>query len=229
MCSYVQVSAYPIARRESSDAAGSLRARPVRLEPRGRAAPALAPGPRERTCLPGAMPTAYRGPVGQPVAGRRSPDGAAAGAARFHQGDGEFLRRQARPPVVAQIVGHRPRVGSAGASAGGEGSESSEEDQARVYESAVLGVGQVNADSRKSQARFVCIACGFAGNADVNAARNIAAGHVVTARGGCRDTEPVNRESQLLVSLTGYKKLESPALGGGGCQAIRSCRRRPMG
>jgi putative transposase len=89
--------------------------------------------------------------------------------------------------------------------------------------------GQVNADSRKSQARFVCIACGFAGNADVNAARNIAAGHVVTARGGCRDTEPVNRESQLLVSLTGYKKLESPALGGGGCQAIRSCRRRPMG
>jgi helix-turn-helix protein len=38
---------------------------------------------------------------------------------------------------------------------------------------------------------------------DVNAARNIAAGHVVTARGGFRDTGPVNREPQLLASFTG--------------------------
>jgi putative transposase len=60
--------------------------------------------------------------------------------------------------------------------------------------------GQVDADSRESQARFVCTACGYACNADVNAARNIAAGHVVTARGGCRDTGPVNREPQLLAS-----------------------------
>src|ERR1700722_19384880 len=36
--------------------------------------------------------------------------------------------------------------------------------------------GQVDADSRESQARFVCTACGYADNADVNAARNIAAG-----------------------------------------------------
>ena len=43
-------------------------------------------------------------------------------------------------------------------------------------------------------------ACGFACNADVNAARNIAAGHAVTARGGLRDTGPVNREPQLLAS-----------------------------
>ena len=40
-------------------------------------------------------------------------------------------------------------------------------------------------------------------NADVNAARNIAAGHAVTARGGDGVTRPVNREPQLLASLTG--------------------------
>jgi putative transposase len=60
--------------------------------------------------------------------------------------------------------------------------------------------GHVDANSRESQARFVCTACGFACNADVNAARNIAAGHAVTARGGFRDAGPVNREPQLLVS-----------------------------
>jgi putative transposase len=60
--------------------------------------------------------------------------------------------------------------------------------------------GRVDADSRESQARFACTACGFACNADVNAARNIAAGRAVTARGGCRDAGPVNREPQLLAS-----------------------------
>jgi putative transposase len=60
--------------------------------------------------------------------------------------------------------------------------------------------GQVDANSRESQARFVCTACGYACNADVNAAQNIAAGHAVTARGGCRDAGPVNREPQLLAS-----------------------------
>jgi putative transposase len=63
--------------------------------------------------------------------------------------------------------------------------------------------GQVDGKSRESQAVFRCTACGFACNADVNAARNIAAGHAVTARGGCRDARPVNREPQLLASLTG--------------------------
>jgi transposase len=43
--------------------------------------------------------------------------------------------------------------------------------------------GTVDANSRQSQARFVCTSCGYTGNADVNAARNIAAGHAVTARG----------------------------------------------
>ena len=56
--------------------------------------------------------------------------------------------------------------------------------------------GHVDGDSRESQARFACTACGFACNADVNAARNIAAGHAVTARGGLRDTRPVIREPQ---------------------------------
>ena len=63
--------------------------------------------------------------------------------------------------------------------------------------------GQVDPESRESQPRFVCTACGFAGNADVNAAVNIAAGHAVTARGGFRDAGPVNREPHLLASLTG--------------------------
>src|SRR3984893_12502976 len=44
--------------------------------------------------------------------------------------------------------------------------------------------GQVDRGSRESQAVFRCTACGFADNADVNAAINIAAGHAVTARGG---------------------------------------------
>jgi putative transposase len=60
--------------------------------------------------------------------------------------------------------------------------------------------GQVDGKSRESQAAFRCTACGVACNADVNAARNIAAGHAVTARGGCREAGPVNREPQLLTS-----------------------------
>jgi transposase len=57
--------------------------------------------------------------------------------------------------------------------------------------------GHVAAKSRESQALFRCVACGFACNADVNAARNIAAGHAVKARGGDRAAGPVNREPQL--------------------------------
>jgi putative transposase len=59
--------------------------------------------------------------------------------------------------------------------------------------------GHVAAESRKSQALFACVACTFACNADVNAARNIAAGHAVTARGGDGAARPVNREPQLLL------------------------------
>jgi putative transposase len=59
--------------------------------------------------------------------------------------------------------------------------------------------GHIAAGSRKSQALFCCVACGYACNADVNAARNIAAGHAVAARGGDGITRPVNREPQLLL------------------------------
>jgi putative transposase len=60
--------------------------------------------------------------------------------------------------------------------------------------------GHVDGRSRESQARFRCAACGYAGNADVNAARNIAAGHAVKARGGDGASRPVNREPQLPAS-----------------------------
>jgi transposase len=59
--------------------------------------------------------------------------------------------------------------------------------------------GQADRDSRESQAMFRCTACGFACNADVNAAINIAAGHAVTARGGDGAARPVNREPHLLL------------------------------
>jgi len=57
--------------------------------------------------------------------------------------------------------------------------------------------GHVDRESRESQADFRCTACGYADNADVNAAKNIAAGHAVTARGGLGVTRPMNREPQL--------------------------------
>jgi len=60
--------------------------------------------------------------------------------------------------------------------------------------------GHIAAGSRESQALFCCVACGYACNADVNAARNIAAGHAVTAREGDGVTRPVNREPHLLAS-----------------------------
>jgi transposase len=60
------------------------------------------------------------------------------------------------------------------------------------------GCGHRDPESRESQSRFRCRACGLTVNADVNAARNIAAGHAVTARGGDGAARPVNREPQLL-------------------------------
>ena len=50
--------------------------------------------------------------------------------------------------------------------------------------------------ARESQAVFRCRACGYCANADVNAAKNIAAGHAVTARGGSGLPGPENREPQ---------------------------------
>jgi transposase len=56
--------------------------------------------------------------------------------------------------------------------------------------------GHTARENRESQALFLCTACGYACNADVNAAINIAAGHAVNARGGDRATGPANREPQ---------------------------------
>jgi putative transposase len=58
--------------------------------------------------------------------------------------------------------------------------------------------GHVAPGNLKSQAVFECQAC-TAGrcNADVNAARNIAAGRAVTARGDLADGRSANREPQL--------------------------------
>jgi putative transposase len=60
--------------------------------------------------------------------------------------------------------------------------------------------GTIDAKARQSQAVFGCRSCGYTGNADVNAAKNIAAGHAVTARGGRPLGRSVNREPQLLAS-----------------------------
>jgi putative transposase len=60
--------------------------------------------------------------------------------------------------------------------------------------------GHRDPDNRKSQAVFRCRVCGHADHADVNAAKNIAAGRAVTARGGRPLGGPVNREPQLVLS-----------------------------
>jgi putative transposase len=58
--------------------------------------------------------------------------------------------------------------------------------------------GHVAAESRQSQTAYRCVACAWTGNADYNAARNIAAGQVVAARGGQGTPRPVNREPPTL-------------------------------
>ena len=62
--------------------------------------------------------------------------------------------------------------------------------------------GHVATENRESQAAFRCVACGFACNADLNAARNIAVGQTVTARGALgKSSRAVNREPQCLASV----------------------------
>jgi putative transposase len=60
--------------------------------------------------------------------------------------------------------------------------------------------GHVASGNRKSQAVFECEACDAGRcNADVNAARNIAAGRAVTARGDLASGPSANREPQLAI------------------------------
>ena len=64
--------------------------------------------------------------------------------------------------------------------------------------------GHCASESRESQASFRCVACGLRLHADVNAARNIAAGRAVTARGALQPLGgAVNREPQRDTSLVG--------------------------
>jgi putative transposase len=58
--------------------------------------------------------------------------------------------------------------------------------------------GHVAPQNRKNQAVFECEVCNTGPcNADVNAARNIAAGRAVTARGDLGASRSANREPQL--------------------------------
>ena len=69
---------------------------------------------------------------------------------------------------------------------------------------------RIAAHSRKSQATFVCVACGHRANADVNAARNITAGHGVTARADLRVlARSVKREPQQPRPPTAAQQPES--------------------
>ncbi len=55
--------------------------------------------------------------------------------------------------------------------------------------------GHIAPESRESQADFCCVNCGYAANADVNAAKNIlAAGLAVTGRGDFGDARSTKRQ-----------------------------------
>ncbi|WP_329235729.1 transposase [Actinoallomurus sp. NBC_01490] len=73
---------------------------------------------------------------------------------------------------------------------------------ASVYTSQTCNAcGHCAADNRESQAVFRCRACGHTDNADVNAAKNIAAGRAVTARGALQPLGgAANREPQPALS-----------------------------
>jgi len=75
--------------------------------------------------------------------------------------------------------------------------------------------GNVDANSRKSQAQFACTSCRCSCNADVNAAKNIAAGHAV--RGDQALARSVNREPQLALLACSWNPRPP---GRGGCQSF---------
>ena len=79
--------------------------------------------------------------------------------------------------------------------------------------------GHVDKNSRESQALFCCTSCGVSLNADVNAARNIAAGrsirpaagHAVAARGDLGVTRSMKREPRASLAPTGQQGNKSLA------------------
>src|SRR6516225_1517557 len=108
VCSHVPVPAAPVA-RPGGGAAGPLRPRPVRVEPGRRAARALAAGASGRAGLPGAVPAAHRRAAGPFVAGRRLPDGAAAGAAGLRPGGDRVLQPGEPGPAAGLAQGRAGR------------------------------------------------------------------------------------------------------------------------
>ena len=89
------------------------------------------------------------------------------------------------------------RLRSARNPVGAEGAGRVEEVKADCTSQTCHPSQHIAAQSHKSQAGFVYVACGRAANADVNAARNIAAGHGAQAHGDRAVlARPVKREPQ---------------------------------
>ena len=68
--------------------------------------------------------------------------------------------------------------------------------------------GHTEKDNRKTQSEFICLSCGYSGNADQNAALNILAlGNGAAARGGGAVSRPVKRETDTAgcISVRNYR------------------------
>jgi IS605 OrfB family transposase len=81
--------------------------------------------------------------------------------------------------------------------------------------------GHVSSENRKTQSRFECVACGFAENADLNAALNIeVAGQAISAfqvNGATRPSAKGTRRSYQHHGVSDAVGIPRP-LGRGGCQ-----------